>query len=143
MPLQISPQESGIHLVREDTYIIELASISLTDRRFASIAKHMEREIIAYSGSPPGSYNIHMSLVREFPAEIWELSISHLEKCTPGAAHLAIRLIEKQRIYEKDGVAIVYTLVNIGELLVLVLQTVNVYEGNRFDFLNKLLNMYP
>jgi hypothetical protein len=142
MALHILPPRS--RLVREQPYVRELAGLILAGReQEAGIGHEMERDILNYNGYPLGSYDIYLSLIQMFPSNDWQYAIAALERDTPGGAFRALRSIEKQRIYVKSGVAIVYTIVSTNKDPIFVLHTLNICEGRPLDFLVKMLLMYP
>ncbi len=102
----------------------------------------MEFDLLASDGFPSGSHQAVLGL-SEIPAQEWEQILTFMESQQKGSARLSLQLIEQQRIYERNGVSIVYMVIRNDNLTTLYLGALTIYQGLIPDILWKMLWIRP
>jgi hypothetical protein len=88
-----------------------------------SLAREMERAIVANEGFPVGSHYMRPKL-QLFSSDEWQEVIDLLEKGGKGDAALALAFIEYQMAYRRNELAIIYTVVPMGATRLIVLDSI-------------------
>jgi hypothetical protein len=143
MRIAIIPENESVQLVRDDEYSKDFNGFRRSGRRdVALMAKEMEIDILLSAGFPVGSYQAMLRLLDIENAD-WELVINMMELQHPGTARKALEFVERLRIYERDGIAIVYMVVYNGLIATVYLGALCVVEGDIPDLLWKMLWLRP
>lgn len=138
-------EEDGhlFQVVRDEMYQRELRGYIRADERLAvEIAYEMERDLLSHRGYPKGSYAIPNTLpavdIREAEAVLCTFE-RHME----GDAQRALQWIDEQRVYEKEGMAIVYVIVRCNATTTIYLGALTQPSQANKDILWKFLWVDP
>jgi hypothetical protein len=133
----------GTILVRDDNYMKEFNGFLRADHyKIVSIALEMERALLGCHGYPTGSSPANLDLI-QFGQDDWEQPLQDIEAVQSGAARVSLEFFDRQRIYRKDGVSIVYVIIEIGGARIIYLGALTTYENMIPDILWKMINARP
>lgn len=137
------PEHEPVQLVRDEEYTKDFFGFFNSGRAdITGTAQEMEMDILLGAGYPAGSYAAMSRLLKIERAD-WELVISMMELKEIGTARKALEFIERLRVYERNGVAIVCMVVNNGSIETIYLGALCVVEGDVPDLLWKMIWLRP
>jgi hypothetical protein len=129
----------NVEIKKSEAYVSDWFGFYIAGRHdVVQIAHEMETELCESGGYPKGSYWAMRDLKAIKPHE-WEKALEALEMEHPGQSFAAAKNIDKQLVYSKNGVSIVYHNIDYIERTMIYLAILSVYEGIIPDFLWRML----
>jgi hypothetical protein len=150
MRTEIVQDTEPVQLVRDDGYFSDFNGFCRTGlHETASLIREMEIDILLSAGFPVGSYVAMRGLI-EIEAVAWERVLSLMEIKEAGTARKALEFVERLRIYERSGIAIIYMVVHNGRVCTIYLGALSIVdqsapdlEGKIPDLLWKMIHLRP